>query len=52
MGKGDERGKLFLDVEKCRQALAKTQALRDSFSAAKVLQPGSMTMFMVRWGIA
>lgn len=35
-GTGNERGKLFLDVDKCREALAKTQVLRDSFKASKV----------------
>jgi len=36
VGTGDERGKFTLDVTKCREALAKTQVLRDSFKAAKV----------------
>jgi hypothetical protein len=36
VGRGEERGKLFLDIDKCRDALAKTQTLRDSFAAAKV----------------
>eukprot|EP00960_Hanusia_phi_P058316 763851-Hanusia_phi.AAC.1 len=35
-GRGNERGKLFLDVEKCRDSLSKTQVLRDTFKAAKV----------------
>jgi len=36
VGTGDERGKFTLDITKCREALAKTQVLRDSFKAAKV----------------
>lgn len=36
VGTGDERGKFTLDVTKCRESLAKTQVLRDSFKAAKV----------------
>ena len=36
VGKGDERGKFALDIDKCRAALAQTQVLRDSFKASKV----------------
>jgi len=36
VGTGDERGKFSLDITKCREALAQTQVLRDSFKAAKV----------------
>jgi hypothetical protein len=36
VGTGDERGKFTLDITKCREALAQTQVMRDSFKAAKV----------------
>ena len=36
IGTGNERGKFTLDINKCREALAKTQVLRDTFKAAKV----------------
>ena len=36
VGTGSERGKFTLDINKCRDALAKTQVLRDSFKASKV----------------
>lgn len=35
-GTGESRGKMYLDVNKCRASLAQTQALRDSFHASKI----------------